>query len=272
MIKKCDVIIYSKDRASQLDLLLRSIKINFKNVNKVWVLYDFAGEFMEGYNILKQKDYGLNIEYIIQTRDTFYKIINNVINNVGTEYILPLCDDDVFIRDTDISDISNYFDDNIVGICFRRSLDLTNSYHTGQFVNLPEFDLNCPYPKWEWKKYDMIRWGYPYQAGGMVYKTSFFKHMINVSNFDLPNYLESSMNEKRNEWGKDYIICYKKSPIVNVSINRVQNNVLNRGGRDINYSPKELNDLFVSGKIINHSELQDMNNNCEFVEIRLSFI
>ena len=272
---KTDIIIYSKDRACQLDLLLRSIDLKFENKNNVFVLYDYSNEdFQIGYELVFNKDYGFNVIPIKQDKGTFYNVLKDTVDKITTDFICPFCDDDVFIRNTNLDTISNFINDNTIGIHLRYSQDLTISYHHNNYLPNPKFlPIEDPFILWNWKEYPMIdRWGYPYQGGGLVYRKSFLKHMIDNIKFSLPNSFETAMMSKRNDWGKSLIVGFKHSPIVNVSINRVQNEVNNRGGRDVNISPKQLNDLFLNGNIIDYSGLDNYQNNCEFIEIPLNFI
>ena len=63
-----NIIIFSKDRAAQLDLLLRSLKSSFKESDscKIHVLYDSSGEdFYKGYLLLSEdKILCANVEFI----------------------------------------------------------------------------------------------------------------------------------------------------------------------------------------------------------------
>jgi len=57
---KVDVLIWAKDRACQLDLLLRSIKDHFLGYNKIYIRYDYTSpEFKKGFQKVIDKDYGL---------------------------------------------------------------------------------------------------------------------------------------------------------------------------------------------------------------------
>jgi len=267
-----DVIIYSKNRAAQLDLLLRSIKQNFVNAGRVFVLNDFdTDDHYKSYSKIWERDYGLGVSFKTQTKDTFYEVLSQAVSESTTEYILPMCDDDVFIHSTDITDVVEYLDSDTVGICFRRSPDLTNSYHTGELIANPHFTEAGNALKWAWRNGHHLRWGYPYQAGGMVYNRSFFQYMISQITFNLPNYLEYEMMQGRDKWGKEKVMCLKHSPIVNVSVNKVQSEVNNRGGRDVNYSPEELAQKFLAGQVIDLTSLQGMITVCEFIEVPLSF-
>ena len=108
-------------------------------------------------------------------------------------------------------------------------------------------------------------------AGAMIYKTDFFRFMIDNIKFDLPNSLEGAMMGERYKWKRNFLVGFKHSPVVNISVNRIQNDVPNRGGRDVYYSPEELNSIFLSNSVIDTTNLYNMNNNCEFVEIPLDF-
>lgn len=271
---RADVIIYTKDRACQLDLLLRSVKDNFVNVNKVWLLEDWSNkEFKAGYDKIKSLDYGLDINFIKQTRVNFYEVLKTIADNSEVDYILPFCDDDVFIRNVDTTDISSYVDNTTIGINLRFSSDLTVSYSRGDILPLPEFLPAGGYLKWNWTTYKIpnFRWGYPYMAGAMIYRADFFRFMIDNIKFDLPNSFEGAMMNERYKWKKNFIVGFKHSPVINISVNRVQNNVPNRGGRGVYYSPEKLNSVFLHGSVIDTVNLYNMHNNCEFVEITLDF-
>lgn len=270
---KVDIIIYSKNRASQLDMLLRSIKHNFLNVNDVFVLNDFDSEIhYNSYKKIWGKNYGFNTIFKTQTRDIFYDVVLSSLNEVKTDYVLPFCDDDLFIKKTDITDDVQYITDDVVGLCFRRAPNLTTSYHTGEVIPLPKFEKLGNVFKWKWLNENPYRWGYPYQAGGLLYNKQFFHYMMKNITFNIPNHLESGMMDNKHKWGKEHVLCREFSPIVNVSVNRVQDVYVNRGGRDVNYSVSDLAEKFLAGNIIDIMPLQDMVNVCEFVEIPLSFI
>lgn len=268
-----DIIIYTKDRACQLDLLLRSIKDNFLNVGKVWLLEDWSNdEYKAGYDKIKKLDYGLDIVYKRQNRSIFYDVLKQVSKDSITKFILPLCDDDVFIRRTDINDITSYVNNDVIGINLRFSSNLTVSYGKWGVLEMPKLLPAGEYLKWDWTTYKIhSRWGYPYLAGGLIYKTNFLRDMISEITFDLPNSFEGAMMSNRYKWKKNFIVGFKHSSIVNISVNRIQNDVPNRAGRDISYPQSELNSIFLSGNIIDTVGIYDMHNNCEFVEITLKF-
>lgn len=271
-MKKVDIIIYSKNRAAQLDLLLRSIKENFLNVNKVFVLNDFDDDFKKSYEKLWAKDYGINVEYIYQNKSIFYNVLLDVLKRSDQEWVLPFCDDDVVISKADVDGALEFVDGNTTGLNLRFSLDMDISYHTGAIVPFPAFERVGDFCKWKWKGASDLRWGYPYHAGGKIYRKDFFYHMMSTTEFDNPNILEYKMMVNKDNWGKECSVCFKSAPIVNVSVNRVQNVSNNRGGRDVGYSPQELRDRFMNGECIDLKPLQDMKPNCEFIEIQLDFI
>lgn len=271
-----DVIVFSKDRAAQLDLLLRSLYKNFLNLGHIFVLYDFSNhEFNCGYEIIKQKF--PDVKFVYQTKETFAATIRATLGySITSQYVLPFCDDDVMILETNIDDIIKHFTDDMVGISLRHSLSINTSYHTGEIFPLPLHTiLDDKYMKWCWKDAPLTYcWGYPYMAGGCVYESRFLDQILHKVNFVLPNSMESAMVNNRYMWNKWFCLCFKQNPLINVSINRVQHENQNRGGRDISYSPNELNNVLLAGKCINLQKVIDIctiKNNCEFIEITLEF-
>ena len=73
---KINIIVFSKDRACQLDLHLRSLAANFKEFqeNEISVVYDFSDlEYIEGYQKL--------IAYITELEDKRkHKLVNIIFN------------------------------------------------------------------------------------------------------------------------------------------------------------------------------------------------
>lgn len=272
---KIDIIIYSKDRAMQLDLLLQSIYENFSNVGTVYVLHDHSSkQFSLGYSVVERRY--PNVVFIHQTKKTFADVLRNTVANVvQTPFVLPLCDDDVITRSIGIN-FAHLITDDVIGLSLRHGKNITLSYHTGAVVGPPSFIDVPSFPNlamWNWTlENPHTTWGYPYQAGGMIYSTSFFKMLLLNSHFMLPNSLEMAMMSNKRNWHRNLLMCFDKNPVVNVSINRVQNENHNRGGRDVHYSVADLNELLLSHHRIDLHDVMEKckNNNCEFVEIPLS--
>ena len=272
---KIDILIWAKNRACQLDLLLRSIKDNFLGYNKIYVRYDYTSpEFKKGFQKVIKKNYGLPITYI-ETSGDFEKDTKDIINNkFKTQYMLNLCDDDVFIRPTRLDNIIEDYTDEVCAISLRMSEDIIWCYGNQKSCELPEF-----YPikrnglKWKWADSDpSTDWGYPSAVNIHLYGTKWFREIIKDLHFDTPNKLEYLFNTNRKIF-KPYIISLKKTRILNIPINQVQTlSPTNPYGKKYTYTLKELNDRFLKGEIINTANIYNHNNHAVNEELEFHFI
>ncbi len=258
------IIIYSHDRACQLDLLLKSIKNKMPEQN-VTVLFSFSTpEYQSGYERIKLLH---DITLVQKTTDTFHTLLKNAVQKTEDEHVILLCDDDVFIKSVNLPEI----DCNSIGLNLRYSPKLKNSYHTGLMCKLPLFTEYGVNLKWDWNAYPgEDRWGYPYQAGGMAYSRDFLEYILSTIKPSNPNEFETQMMNNKFAYNRMNILCNKTSSVVNLSINRVQTTVAyNRGGRDVNYSPEELNKEFLNGKHICFDQFDEFDTDCEFIETEI---
>jgi hypothetical protein len=94
-----DTIIFSKDRAAQLDLLLRSMKENC-NLFKPRVLYDTSNlMFQEGYSQVRKLH--PDVHFIQEMR--IGQDIRRLLESGKSPYVCVLTDDTVFYRDCKLS-------------------------------------------------------------------------------------------------------------------------------------------------------------------------
>lgn len=271
---KIDILIWAKDRACQLDLMLRSIKDNFVNYNNIYIRYDYSSkEFKQGFNKLINKNYNLPITYV-ETTGYFERDTKDIINNkFETEFMVNLCDDDIFINFTDITEIMKEYKEDICAISPRMGLNINYCYGTQKDSPLPKFEPCGQFLKWKWSDSDpSTDWGYPSAVNIHIYKTDWFKKVIKDLHFDTPNKLEYLFNTNRKIF-KPYIVSFKKTHILNLPINQIQTlSPTNPFGKKFGYTSKELNDKFLNGYIIDTKNLYGYNNHMVNEEIELQFI
>lgn len=271
-MNKVDVIIYTKDRPAQLDLLLRSIKDKFKNVGGIGILWDYSTEsFKEGYNKVIDKEYDLPIFYIKQTN--FEEDTETMISEMSSPYFLGLCDDDVFIKEMDCSKIVNkLYEENVSSISIKHGLDIICSY--------PDDRTELPYPnfiekesflKWEWRKYPIYStWGYPTCINSYIYLKDYFLDLISNFHFNFPPNLEGGLNTNKEKF-KKYIVSFKELKLMNLPINRIQTySLCNPFSKKYSYPIEELNKKFLEGYVISTENIYNMkvnksNDEVEFI-------
>ena len=272
-----DCIIYSKDRTLQLDLLIRSLKKNFKNLGMIWVMYDYSNDsFRKSFEKISDQD---NVNFIKQDPSTFATILKDLVTNrISTEFVLPLCDDDFMPIETDLSEAVKSMIDDVCGINLRYHPKLCINYHTGDRFDPPTYE-DRPFPTWAWETAGppfRTSWSYPYQAGCQLYRRSEFADLVNNTSFILPNSLETAIGGYAwSNWKhKTMLMSMHDQHIINISINKVQNENGNRGGRDIHYSVGQLNEVYESGREIDLEYCEcycESNFYCDFIEMPLEF-
>lgn len=265
-----NIIVFSKDRACQLELLLRSIKRFFKewkkNVPKI--LYTYSDKnFKKGYEKLKQ----LHPEYkYICEKDTSNIFKQKVIKliNLSKPYTMFLVDDDVLKEKFTLKSREfNLFNNlkNILCLSLRMHPKITYSYTKNMEILLPKLSKNNI---WNWKEVRKIsNWGYPMSLDGHIFRTNEILPIIKKIKFNNPNTFESELS--KNPINKPKLICYPISKVVNIPCNKVQNICGNRYG---NITTKSLNNSFLKNQIISLKNIAGLKNNSPHQEINLELI
>ena len=211
-----NIIVFSKDRACQLDLFLRSMKDKFKIEYNLTILYTFSDILTEkGYEILKS----------IYSEIKFVKENNfkqDVLNLISLEYKYTLCltDDCFFTAEVKKDNIFEAFDNdekNILALSLLRSI--STKYIVDSFEKLsysPEFLENNT---WEWRKTKLRIWKYSMSVATNIYRTKDLLNCISKLKFVHPNTLESAM--VRNPINKPLMMGFDEIKVVELDINDI---------------------------------------------------
>jgi len=220
-----NIIIFSKDRACQLHYLLETLKLNFKEYyfEKIKVIYKYKNQIHQtAYDILKTTF--PEIEYFCQNtnklsfKDLILQNINE--NNKLTVFFV----DDMFIKNRfSLDDAEIQMMNNNENACV--SLRMNDGMNYCQpaklkYTTIPTIIDN----RWKWRG-QQGDWGYPMSLDGHIFRTNEIKHKISIINFENPTYLESHLSGLLPE--QEYMICYKRSIVINNPMNRVHNFNLN---------------------------------------------
>jgi len=237
-----NTIIFSANRACQLELLLRSI-----NVPAI-VFYHFDPGFEAGYK--KLMEMYPNFEYIKQT--DFKKQLASLVGR--TDFTSFLCDDDVMVEPYD-----------------------QNSKEINEFKNDPEvvsFSLglsgNVAGKKWNWKEYQGNRalrmWGYPRSVDSCIFKTYDILPIIKNNDFPSLNLLEVAFYNNPPTIPK--MMCFDSRKIVNYAVNSVQKDFKRHS---IGPSVKELEKRFLNGERISLEDVKQKTKNSPLYRVRKNF-
>jgi hypothetical protein len=256
-----DIIIFSKDRACQLDALLRSIDNKFEIDHTITVLYKYSNEnFRLGYNKLIDKF--TQIKFVNETifRENLFKVLKTC-NNKLISFLV----DDIIMTETldEINFINDFYNNNdILSISLRLGKNTNYCYAMNIPMEIPNLANNI----WSWHQY-MCRgdWGYPMSVDGNIYrKDEFIKYIQNIS-FEHPCKMEAHMTG--NPINKPLMMCFNKSKLINVPLNRVVS--WNNRCMNSDLTAEKLNELYLSGKQINIEKIFGINNNSCHYEVQL---
>lgn len=250
-----NIIVFSKDRPSQLDLFLRSMKFYFKEFNQhtINILYTYSSNtFKDGYDKLFTLHKYNNINYIKETED-FKKHVISLLNP-NNPYTVFFVDDIVFKNEFTL-ECKQFklftLNDDILTLSLRLHPNLTYCYAARHHMIPPNFDSNCIF-KWYGQQGD---YGYPMSLDGHFFRTDDIIPIIKVLNFNNPNSFESVLSMY--PLNRPKMICFEDSVIINNPINKVQNFNNNVHG-DI--SADYLNDKFLDGYIIDFDDFKGVKN------------
>jgi hypothetical protein len=263
------VIVFSKDRACQLELLLRSLKEQCPGWRdwSVQVLYTAStGAFEAGYRQVM----GAHPE-IGYTRETVFKddLVTVVREHPASEYVMFLVDDLVFKNPFPVSsEESAYFEANgdVLCLSLRMGPHLVRCYPRGNRpAAVPAFDHRtlCV---WQWPGCEGD-WGYPMSLDGHVYRRMLVETYLKHLPFTNPNTLEGLMSSNVPRQ-IPRMICFRESIVMNLPLNRVQNTIENIHG---SVSAESLNNVFLEGKQISLAPLRGFRNRSAHEEVPITF-
>lgn len=257
-----NIILFSKDRACQLDLCLRSLKHYFAEYEqaKISVLYTYSNDdAKKAYELLMQENE--SITFLIDK--TFKETLLATVDKTNP-FTMFLVDDIVFKLPFSMNDKELGFmkdNDLVIAHSLRLWKGINHCYATNQPSRVPSFVKGNV---WNWTVAEGD-WGYPMSVDGNIYKTDFIYECIAKINFANPNQLEASLSHSVNR-NKTYMTCYPLgSKLLNIPANIVQKTFNNRHGNIV--SIEHLNKNFLSGNRIDFSWFAGYENNSVHVEL-----
>jgi len=259
-----NVIIFSKNRAMQLELFIRSFNTYVKNPNDylIKVLYTYSNNnFKKGYENLIINS---NKNILWKKEENFKLDLINLINQHDA-YTVFFVDDILFKNSIDFNDKQQEIfeqDTDILCRSLRLQPNLIYSYASKLNMINPEFLENNIY-YWNGQSGD---YGYPMSVDGNIYRTNqIFSYVVNLQ-YTNPNSFEGNMAIRPLNLPK--MICYNKSIIINNPCNKVQINNPNFHGE---IDAEFLNTKYLNGYSISLENFDGIENISCHQEIDLIF-
>ena len=268
MNPKIDTIIFSFDRAMQLELLLESIEEHdIDKILNIIILYSYSNfNYQKAYTILRRKfpqfnwqeeeiynppksnfDFDLlywhnfywwmKHNYLRRNRSDFKQKLVKILTESSDNLIMFLTDDCLFYRNIIIPKD-----------CIQQILDTSGktSFSLRHGANLKGGIYSSEKDVIHWNMYEndeKTDWGYPFSVDGHIYLKSAIVPILRKTIFTNPNTLEGNLCfyiKKKQLF--PYVTANKESCLIGLELNRVQNVSPNN---HLNLSSSILNEYFI---------------------------
>lgn len=268
---KNQLIIFSKNRACQLNLLLDSLKANAPLLfDKIHVLYKTENEdYSNGYNKLIEKYNSINYLKETDFRKDLFKLIDDDIEATTLMVDDAVIFRTIFARKIDI--IEPVVDDFII-FSLRLGKNCNYSHPANLYYELGEHEVTGEYMSFDYTKQQVGDFRYPLSTDGHIYNTKLLKDLLIEIPFVNPNTLEAYLQRfvLTNAIPKT-IKCFIESKLVSIPVNLVNDTFKNRHGLEFGMSEKELNNKYINGQKIELSSLDFSGINGPHKEIKYKF-
>ena len=239
-------VIFSKDRALQLDATIQSLYRRCVDTEKlkVAVLYTTSSDIFEKQYLELIEEYP-DIKFVKE--NDFKQNLINIIITSFQGYVMFVVDDTIFVKDFSVKEIIESLENNLdsIGVSLRLGANNTYCYMSSKDQKLPGFEVVQDKLKFVWSGQDGD-FGYPLELSSSVYRIPEVLVPINFKEFTNPNMLESNLYKSISFFEKilPTLLCYKTSRAFSNPINIVQKKKTNKHGNDKKYTPEELAKLY----------------------------
>ncbi len=262
-----DVLILSKDRACQLDGLLRTMRAFLTIPHRKYVLYKTSNlAFERGYDMLRR--WNPEVEFIDEAqtfRQCYLDLVARIAAGPG-RYWMPVMDDMIFTRTFTAQPLIDLLDtdEDVLAISLRLGENITYCYTRNAPTTPPDFSNGH---RWEWRTASPGYWNYPMSVDANIYRTAEMAEYIPTLQFGKAEVIEARMAGV--PLNRPHMLCEPTPSVLNLAINRVQHTFKNRHGT---ITPEALNGAFLAGFAMDVRPLLGRTFNACHVEVELSLV
>ena len=256
-------IVFSKDRPIQLFALLESYYKYCDDAVPLYIIYKASdNEYENGYEEVKSY-FKKNEVYFIK-ESSFRNDLINIFHKIQSSHLFFLVDDNVFKSNFSFNDFLTFAnkEDYIFSLRLGKNLDYCFTKNITQ--GLPKLKKEGKFLTWDWSSGESD-WNYVFSVDGHIYKTKDVLEMTKLISFKAPNSYETNMNIFRYLLRRKKGLCYPNSVLINVCLNRVQNEVENISG-DISVS--ELLKIWHENRKIDIDYFHDIENQSAHIGLK----
>jgi len=232
-------IVFSRDRALQLDAFLRSFARFVEprpNVDVIWMASSNTRHIRAYQQVFERHPWAVSH---CQKFGRFKADVLACLPETGC--VVFFVDDVIFTRPWQVHEAP--------GWSLRLGWHLTRCYTENRPQALPDAQQYGEAVRWRWGSGDGD-WGYPLSLDGHVFDVGEMRTMIDRIGFTSPNTLEANLQVFAPSFQDRLGACYREAKIVNVPWNRVQVDCDNRFSRDRYATPQRLLGVWEQGQQI----------------------
>ena len=251
-------IVFSKNRAMQLDAALRSFFLHCTDPElvRLTVLYTASHESYERQYELLRRDYP-TVDF--RRERSFKADLLDVLSQ--STYVLFLVDDNIFVRDFTLGKATNVLADDelALGVSLRLGRNTTFCYMLDKPQAVPSFEshasgLLC----FDWTMSE-CDFGYPLELSSSVYRLSDVGPLLSSLDYRNPNTLELQLDLNKSPFlsCRPVLHCYPESCTFCAPVNTVQTEWANRAGSLRGHTAESLAEDFAKGLRIDVDRFSD---------------
>jgi hypothetical protein len=270
-----NIVIFSKDRACQLELCIRTVIEKLHIPFKIYVQYITSSSlFEDGYIKLIQSHTDIIFikeKYVKQTLICLLQSLQN-------KHVLFLTDDDVFINDVTQTEFDTVFtkyemDINIHSLSFRMNPTIDYCYPAKKHMKKPDCFLEQEkYLVWDWTKCELhMCWGYPMAINSHLYRIHEILPIIERNEFKNINELEARINSNRFR-NKPLLLSFTESKLFNIQNNFVKEFNNHNDVSLSQYNVNTLNNKFLNDYIISTENIYGIKRNMAHGQLDYIFV
>jgi len=261
-------IIFSKDRAAQLGLMLESARKNLPEFFDLCVVYTGSSdEYEAGYEkLITELPDSRQVSFIKQ--NIFKEDVEALLSD-GRQVACMFTDDDIVYEKCRFTynEASRILDElHMCCISLRLGENTTiqdpyagtNTYMPSVTQRLDDFfDLERAFV-WDARAIpNHLNFGYPMSVDGHIFNTKTLLDIMQDMEYDNPNQLEAQISNKTEEV-PPLMACFNKSKVVNTPLNLVGSSE-NNAGKWYGESLQEMNEKFLNNYKIDMSSMDFSN-------------
>jgi hypothetical protein len=266
-------VVFSKDRAMQLDAALRSLWLHCPDIGKadVRVLYATSDSTSEN-QYARLKEAYPDVQFM-REQDFKEQLLSAI---APYPFVMFMVDDNMFVGRFLLAQAMHALEthDDALAFSFRLGQNTTYCYSMDRMQRPPDFrPVGHGFVKFHWA-FAEYEFGYPLEVSSSLYRTQDLFALMAELPFRNPNTLESHLAHQAHRFAalQGYAVSSATSLAFCIPVNVVQQVYRNRTGAGIGYSVQELSGLFEQGYRIDVNRYAGFTPGACHQEVELCFV